>query len=168
MTSKVLPPLLLLFLIFIPYDVGALLFWLPGGVLAFISIVKLLVLLFKGFKSKNLEYKFCVRPALTILIFSICVYSIDVSRDDARKEAMAETARIAEKYDGNYPEHIVGWDKEKYESENSYNYVGWPAARPLSYIPSEDKASFEMRLYVDFDNVYTYSYENGSVVETLN
>ena len=116
--SIILPPLLLIYLIRIPFDIVAHLLWLPGQIAFLISIVSIIATFVKFIRlgkdkeeQNKIKIRF-VRPILTILIFLFALLCLKASQKSADDYATITGKRIqgicnAEK---SCPKKIDDWD----------------------------------------------------------
>ena len=161
----VLPPLLLTPLVFIPPDFATSILWLIGGFAAFISLIKILISLArKYFNRKSLNKSF-IRQILTICIFLISIFSLNVSILNARSQAYSEATEILNRYNTQYPNTLQGWEKSVVGKAGSKKYVGWPAKFYLRYQSIEDGTDFTLSLHINIDSTYVYHPKSGEILE---
>lgn len=158
----IIPPLLLIYLIWIPFDIVAHLLWLPGQIAFLVSMISIITSFIKFFRlGKNkderdkIKIRF-IRPILTILIFLFATLCLNASRNSADDYAVNMSKRIqntcnAEKL---CPETIVGWGsipkwEMGYSSEMFYGKYG--TKYRITYSVSEDRQSFNMAVSHNID-----------------
>ncbi|MDD4183692.1 MAG: hypothetical protein PHT53_07760, partial [Candidatus Omnitrophica bacterium] len=114
----VIPPILLIYLIWIPFDIVAHLLWLPGQIAFLISIVSIIINLINFIRLNNnkvgqdkIRIRF-VRPMLTILVFLFALLCVNASRNSADNYAIDVSKRIQDvcNADKICPEAIAGWE----------------------------------------------------------
>lgn len=164
----ILPPLLVALFIFFPVDFTSALFWIFAGIAAAISVFTFLLNTGRLLSHTTIRPKkrVLIRPLLTILFFGLAVWSNITTKESAQAEALAEAKLILKHFKNGYPATVTGfngWKNSTYEHWGSKKDVGYPATRPLSYKLIEEGQSFELYLYVDFDNVYQYRPVNGEI-----
>jgi len=147
----VIPPLILLPLVSIPFDLPTGFFWLIGGVAMFVSFCHIVYKIGqKGWatifsRQYTLEYKTLLRPLLTIVVMLVAFTSSKVSGNAARSHAL----KIAEQVQstcikaGECPGEMPGWPKHG----SAYVISAGTLMRfPIYYEPAEDRKDF--RLFV--------------------
>ena len=163
--SLIIPPCLLLLLALFPPDFGNSVFWLIGGICALVSLFSLLGIFVKLLISKEISAPKCIRPSLTILMFSLAVFSINLSQQSAKDFAQSEANRIVKEYSDIYPIVSTGWNVPEHGLKDPYIKVGWPGKHYLRYVLSKDQRSFHILLHINIDSSYSYQLKDGEVEE---
>lgn len=93
---NIFPPLLLLPLAAIPFDITTSIFWFPAFVSAAVSLFHSCSWCYRYFSSsgKPFSKKKFVRPLTTLTIFVIAVLSVELSKIPAKEYVMREAERI--------------------------------------------------------------------------
>lgn len=157
---RILPPLMLLPLVFIPVDILTILLWAIGWLCLFVSVYSLVSKLIR----KKTSIRNLVRPILTVCIFSLAYVSLKVSFEIAKSESLAKANEILSICNKEKcPQAVEGWQPTEHVIGNSYTFVGGLSKYPLFYEPSEHLDSFKLTLRVNFEEEYTYAPEKGGI-----
>jgi len=97
------PPVWMVFLFWIPFDIFQIIFWFPAAIAFFLSILSLLFQFWRilyRFKKRMDQIPFCktrlVRPILTIIIFLMASFSLKLSLIAADQYAVKKAKEIQE------------------------------------------------------------------------
>ena len=143
---QVLPPLLLLVLVFIPVDVITILAWGVGAIAALVSVFTLARKVVAWLRTRRPDWMLAIRPALTIVLFAVVTI---VNRGKVSEEAQAadEVARAAAgevqaacKRDAKCPAAPAGWSLDA-DTGRALKVVG---RIPMRYDRSRDGAEFRV------------------------
>ena len=161
-TAVVAPPLILLPLVIIPFDLLIFPFWLIGIVAMLISFWHIVYQLGRQYRAAihsrkyGLDGKELLRPCLTIAVMLMAFISLLVSWNTVRAYAL----RVAEEVHsicikrGECPEDMPGWTKDG----SKYVSSAGPLMRfPVFYRPTEDRKAFTVyvRWHIDSQLVVT-------------
>lgn len=148
---KVLPPLLLLPLMAAPMDIATGIFWSVAFISAIVSIVHLLIWGYKNFISskKSVPKNKLIRPVMTILIVTLSIISVEVSKIPAKEYVRKEAEKILSicNKNGECPD----------ASDISHSGIpakGYIAKYPIIYFLYDKK---------DFELMVRYSIDHGFV-----
>lgn len=161
-SAIIIPPLLLIYLIWIPVDMVTLLLWFPGAIAFLISAVSTIVNFVKFLRlSKDKKEEIgkikirLIRPMLTMLVFLFAILCLAASRKSADNYA----ATVGKKIQGICsaeelcPESIAGWSSVPEESGyNSVIFYGkYGTKYRVSYSVSKDRKSFNIEVKHNID-----------------
>lgn len=150
------PPLSLITLIWIPSDIFTVIFWGPAMITAIYSGFSFFI---KAFLKAMNSYKqplriVLIRPILTILIFTVASYIVELSIKSADTYAVETAKRIKQSCKNNLkcPDIIQGWNKSDAEWLNCTTLYGkYGTQYPIRYRISEDGTEFTISVRHNID-----------------
>lgn len=158
---QVLPPLCLLPLARIPFDIVTVVVWGPAFFIGILSFVRLVKYLIKGPKPSGGGASSLTRPLLTIFILILAIISVNISLKSARAFTVQKAMEINKQcQNSKCPEHIDGWEERK-DSFNSETMAGNQAKYRIMYSVSEDLNNFSLVLRINMDQFYSISGGTG-------
>jgi len=172
----IIPPLLLIYLIWVPFDMPTIVLWLPGMIVFLVSAISIIanflkfIFLSKGQKDEKNKFKIrFIRPTLAILIFLFAFLCLAASQKSADNYAVNMSKKIQSECNAEKkcPENIAGWwndlpELSGYTSAVLYGKYG--TKYRVSYSVSEDKQSFNMAVRHNIDEGLSI---NGGVDKQL-
>lgn len=164
---QIVPPFCLILLCWVPMDLGPSLFWMP--IVAFpISLYTLPRNLINAWKS-NGDIRTAVRPALTIFITFLPLYSVQYSYNEAIKQVTIEAKKIQTECNNNgiCPSSIEGWEKSWGGSEIIMKSFGALIHHTARYSLSPDGKQFQIYLRKNIDTGYILKGGSGLQLEIL-
>ena len=161
-TAVVAPPLMLLPLVVIPFDLLLFPFWGIGIVAMLVSFWHIVYQMGRKYRAAihsrqyGVDGKGLLRPFLTIAVMLIAFVSLSVSWNTVRAYALkvAEEVQLICIKKGECPEDIPGWTKDG----SKYVSFAGPLMRfPVFYRPTEDRKAFALyvRWHIDSQLVVT-------------
>ena len=152
----ILPPLFLIPLLFVPFDMLTAILWFVAFVVFVKSIASLAKSIYRRVRGKKQFQKELIRPALAIIIIILDVMLIVASQNSADTFAR-HVANIAQgqcKKNDKCPDRVDGMEfVENGLSKISYGDYG--AKYPVTYKVSEDKKSFGVTVRHSIDSFLT-------------
>ena len=153
MLSRVIPPLFLFWVAFLPFDMGAALVHL-GALAAFVwSVVSIIKTLAQRSLDKTERNQRLIRPALTIVVIGISMQLLSVSYQRAEafvRNAAAVADRECKEKKG-CPDTLAGFACHEGQCRT---VAGLTAKYQVRYYRAEDKQSFKMFLRKNIDNSF--------------
>jgi hypothetical protein len=143
---QVLPPLLLLLLVFVPVDVITVIAWLGGAFAAVFSLLRLAKLLLAQLRSKRPDWSGALRPALTVVLFVVAAaiarekIGEETAAADAFARAVAREVQAACTRDSRCPAAPAGWIADE-GTRRARKVVG---RIPLRYDVDRDAMTFRV------------------------
>ncbi len=165
--SIVVPPGVVLQLAFLPYDLPTALFWLTG---AFFFLLSVATISLRWFYENTRTLKPYLRASLTLIAFLLAAISHHTSLYQAQRFT-SDTAQklLVSCQQGSCPTTIDGWAEASSRlCEGSSTSAGGLVEYTVSYCPSNDRQSFELKLRINFDESYSFTLENDVLVGTYN
>jgi hypothetical protein len=141
----IFPPLLLCPLVFVPLDLGSMLFWGPAFIILLVSSWHLLKFIINLIPKKITFQRVLIRPLLTVTIIIGALVLINASQGTADKFArqVAQTVEQKCKKQGRCPEHVTGFDCEPGGKCRTF-YGEYGAKYLVRYNVSDDRMRFSM------------------------
>jgi hypothetical protein len=170
----VVPPLFIISLYWVPWDISTVVFWIPAHIAFWWAILSLVfnvvrIIIRKLRKKPQIEYvkmRF-IRPVLTIAIFlPVYFFAIQslLSADEFAKE-MGKKIQADSDANGMCPKKIQDWEVDKRDPNiNKIMYGKYGAKYPLRYYVSENGKEFNIRVYHNIDEAF---YVRGGVDRKL-
>lgn len=151
LTGQVLPPLLLLPLFVMPWDVTGLVYWIACGIAALISLPNLL-------GSRPLTSKASLRPLLTVVLFVAAVATGFVVEEASNRyaEELATHLQHACKTRGRCLLAPEGWRREGKYARSSYGH--WT----FTYVTNTNQSEFG--LWIHMRNEVENCVQGGSAI----
>jgi hypothetical protein len=157
----IIPPLFVVFLYWIPFDILTTAFWLPASIAFLWSVISLLInivrIIVRGLR-KRLQIKFVktrfLRPSLTIVIFLTVTFLVHKSLLSANKYGIEVAKKIQAivEASGVCPEKIQGWEVDKWDPNKcTTRYGKYGAKYPIRYMLSQDRKEFTIVVYYNFE-----------------
>lgn len=170
-----IPPLFLIPLIWIPWDIITVTFWIPGIIVFIWSVisifVQLTILIIRHFKKQYVPLYIklqIIRPILAVTIFLIVVLAINLSLASADKYGIEAAKQIQTQCmeQGICHDKIDGWDIEEseYGIRVSKLYGKYGTKYILRYSASDDKKEFTISVRHNIDKGF---YIKGGVNKEL-
>jgi len=151
----ILPPLLLIPLLYMPFDIGSAIFWVAAFVIFVKSLLSLFGFIYRRLRKKDSLQKELIRPLLAVIIVIFDVVCIVASQRSADIYAK-NNAMIAQKecrYSKECPDHIDGMEFVRSGVSKTY-YGKFGSKYPVLYTRSEDGKSFEIMVRHNIDDIY--------------
>lgn len=162
----IFPPLCLIPIVFVPFDMFTIMIWLLGFVVALISAISVLVRVMRlrkigrDKKDERHEQKIrLIRPILTVAIFCLAILCLRIAQASADNYAIAMGKQMHAvcNTQKKCPERVDGWERgdarDWYSSVILYGKFG-PRFR-ITYSVTDDKESFEMVVKHNIDEGFT-------------
>jgi hypothetical protein len=157
----VTPPLLMIPLYWVPWDILTVLFWTPAivaflwsGLSLTINVVRIILRKLRGKPQINYVRARFFRPVLTIAIFLSVNFFVNQSLHSA-DEFAKETARKVQaeaNTNGICPERIEDWELDEWDPNISIiRYGKYGTKYSVRYRPSENKKEFEISVRHNID-----------------
>ncbi len=157
----IIPPLFVVFLYWIPWDILTMSFWVPASIAFLWSVVSVLInivrIIVRGLR-KRPQIKFAktrfLRPALTIIIFLTVAFLVHQSLLSANKYGIEAAKKIQAIVDVNgiCPEKIQEWEVYKWDPNQCVTKYGkYGTKYPIRYMASQDRKEFTIMVYNNFD-----------------
>jgi hypothetical protein len=164
----VIPPLPLLLMTLVPWDIGSVILWAPVYAILLISLFKLCIYPLKShFKPDAVTRIQLIRPLLSIVFIILArtlVYASLVSADNYAVKIATEMQRQVTK-DGKCPEHIEGWERDYYgRSYKLYDKYG--TKYKIGYYLPTDNQEFIIYVYHNIDEGFDIKGGVGKILRT--
>jgi len=158
----VAPPLFIIPLYWVPWDIVTFLFWFPAIIAFLLSIISILIrtitIIVRAIAHKPqpamTKIKF-IRPALTLLIFLFVAILVLLSLISADEFGIKTAKKIKSAADANgiCPKKLEGWKPGHWDANDSVLFYGkYGTKYPIKYTPSEDLKEFtiKVRHHIDY------------------
>jgi len=158
----VIPPLFIIPLYWVPWDMATCLFWFLAIIAFLLSIISIsirtITIIVRAIAHKHqsamAKIKF-IRPALTLLIFSLVAISVRLSLISADEFGIETAKRIKSVADANgiCPKKLEGWEPDFRDANDSIMFYGkYGTKYPIKYTPSKDLKEFtiKVRHHIDY------------------
>jgi hypothetical protein len=157
----IIPPLFVILLYWIPWDILTMVFWVPAGVAFLWSIISIVINTLRTIirrlcrkpQVSHFKIRF-LRPAFTIAIFLAVAFSVHQSLLSANKYGIEAAKKIQGIVDANgiCPEKVQGWEVYKWDPNHCITRYGkYGAKYPIRYMPSQNRREFTVMVYSNFD-----------------
>lgn len=160
------PLLLLVPLFWFPISFGAVVYWIIGFVIFYVSIIslffQLVQILYRIIKGKEQVYSYkirLIRPIMAIVIFWAALYSVKLSRIAADQYAVQVAIKVQRDIQSTNlcPPFIEGW------TDNKIRYGRFGTKYLIIYLPNESN-EFEIRVRHNIDE---FLYIKGGIGKQL-
>ena len=153
---QIAPPLLLIYMCWVPNDIGANMLGIPGFIGFLVSLVTLPKKLYKAKKYHD-DIRTATRPALTILIMLVALNAVEFSYKKAIRQVTAEAEIIQEECikNGSCPAVLQGWEEHWKGYGKITKEFGAQIPHRARYTVGKDGKEFSIYLRKNIDRGYT-------------
>jgi hypothetical protein len=163
----VIPPLFIIPLYWVPWDILTCLFWIPAIIAFLWSLLSLIInivrIIFRKVRKKpqiNFVKLRFFRPALTVIIFLFVHFFVNRSLSSADKFAKETAIKIQAQINtsGECPKKIEDWESDKWDPNISIIMYGkYGTKYPVRYHTFEDGKEFEISVRHNIDEGFFVS-----------